>query len=414
MKLVDPDAEMAVIGSMLLGGTRHAPELAAALLPEHFAQSHTRVMFEAIVQVLNEGLSPDAVAVKSELLKRGQLEHVGGVNKLVYAMEMVPSPANGIAYASAVRELAAARQVKQRCEDTLALIKESDDVNEIISSATRIGDISYSSLNSTINLRDVNLSKEKDLSGIPSGFKQIDNAVLSKGWPQSELSLVMAPEGEGKSLLMLQSLVEYSKDSFARGTAAYVTLEMTPDALKRRMARMLCGVSKPKTLEQESLLDAAEAQIAEWDVRMFSPNRRFGSQVTIEEVAGWLMEEHRRSELSVAYIDYIQRLGTTRKTERSDQIARRVSGQLLDVAQSMNIAMVAASQVTLGDRGEYRVKEGNGPREDASLTIEMKMSTEPPIEVQARIGKNRHGPGHLRLKLAFNKEFVKFDEVEVR
>lgn len=395
---------------MILAGKTHASDIADTLRAEHFANAAHAEIFKAIVALIEDGAEPDLSTVASELRKRSKLEAVGGTDRLIEACQEVPSPTNGLAYADIVRELWTVRQVATKCDALKKLIAESDDANEIIASATRIGDVGFARSSSTVLLSDIRLSGEaKDLNGIPTGFSQIDKSVLSGGWPVGEFSMVMAREGNGKSLFMLQSLLNYCKDPFAKGTAAFVTLEMDPLALKRRLARMLCGVSRPHNLEEQDLLDRAEATIDSWDIRTYSRRNKFRARTTVEDVIGWLMDQHHRQPLAAFWVDYIQLLSTAEKCERDDLRQDLVARKLLDAAGAMGLAAIAASQVTLDEQGGYKSKGGNSPREHASLTIEIQMKKDP-VDVLAKIGKNRHGLSHQVLRLNWNGTYVRFDE----
>jgi len=104
----DSDAEMALLGSLLLDGhfpiaERQWPQLAWLKGRMFFSERHALV-FEAIAGVLAAGGAPDVVTVAHELDKRGTWDAVGGGGYLFLLTNRVPTPLHAEHYAQIVRE----------------------------------------------------------------------------------------------------------------------------------------------------------------------------------------------------------------------------------------------------------------------------------------------------------------------
>jgi hypothetical protein len=98
----DLDAEVSVLGAVLLDNA--VLEEVAALVGEadFYRESHRRI-FAAMLSLAADG-PIDAVLLREELRKRGDLEAVGGPEAIVNLLERVPSAANAIEYAGIVRK----------------------------------------------------------------------------------------------------------------------------------------------------------------------------------------------------------------------------------------------------------------------------------------------------------------------
>jgi hypothetical protein len=101
----DLDAERAVLGGFMLGGT--ADGLVA---PDFYRPAH-QLVYEAVEALRTAGKPSGAIAVADELRRRGTLNRVGGAPGVHTLLESAPSAANTAYYAAIVREHAERRQV---------------------------------------------------------------------------------------------------------------------------------------------------------------------------------------------------------------------------------------------------------------------------------------------------------------
>ena len=101
----DLDAERAVLGAMLTTESAIQAVIDTELAAEHFShrQRHGYV-FEAILELHQEGKPADAITVAAFLEKKGQLEQVGGRDAIHAHAAVVPAPGNADYYAELVRE----------------------------------------------------------------------------------------------------------------------------------------------------------------------------------------------------------------------------------------------------------------------------------------------------------------------
>lgn len=102
----DPDAERALLGAMLADTTGKALQAGSEGLPiEAFYTPQLRTVFKAAKDLWEHGTPVDFVTLKHELIRRGELHAVGGVDRLVELAESVPSITNAQHYSNVVKQL---------------------------------------------------------------------------------------------------------------------------------------------------------------------------------------------------------------------------------------------------------------------------------------------------------------------
>ena len=106
----DLDAERAVLGGLMLGGT--ADGLASA---DFYRPAH-QLIYEAVEALRGGGKPAEPIAVADELRRRGELSRVGGGPYLHTCLQAVPSSAQAGYYAAIVRELADRRKLIEHAD----------------------------------------------------------------------------------------------------------------------------------------------------------------------------------------------------------------------------------------------------------------------------------------------------------
>ena len=110
------EAEQAVLGSILLGGSdggQIRKAILTRLRPEHFWREQHQIIYEAMLAVNEGGRPPDFVVVADELEQRGQLEEAGDRSYLVSLTLAPASWLNGEYYTDIVARLARERRARE-------------------------------------------------------------------------------------------------------------------------------------------------------------------------------------------------------------------------------------------------------------------------------------------------------------
>src|SRR5579871_4136931 len=129
------DMEQAVLGAMLI---EHAAiEKAAEILrPEYFYRDAHRVIFEAILALVERDDPVDPLTVQEQLRLQDVLENVGGAPYLAQLLNAGFASANAEYYAKVVEEKAILRRLIDASNQIQALAhSEYDDIGEVVDRA---------------------------------------------------------------------------------------------------------------------------------------------------------------------------------------------------------------------------------------------------------------------------------------
>src|SRR3954466_3375837 len=102
------DAEESVLGAMMLspGAIGAVSEVLSA--SDFYRASHGAI-YKAALDLRGRGEPVDAIPLAGELERRGDLEEIGGRNRINELAALVPASSNAAHYARIVREMAALR-----------------------------------------------------------------------------------------------------------------------------------------------------------------------------------------------------------------------------------------------------------------------------------------------------------------
>ena len=157
--------------------------------PDFYRRDH-RLIFEAIIEVVETRGSCDAVTISEHLERKGRLEEIGGLAYLGTIARDTPSAANVRAYAEIIRERSILRQLVSAGAEIAAsatdgrgraaheLVDEAERrVFEIAERGSRgrsgfvaVRDI----LPQTIDRLDTLHQNPGEMRGVPTGFTQLD------------------------------------------------------------------------------------------------------------------------------------------------------------------------------------------------------------------------------------------------
>jgi replicative DNA helicase len=133
------EAEMAVLGAMLLG-ERAAIERASELLlrDDFYREAHARI-YEAMLAISEKGEPVDIVTLSEELQRRNHLELVGGLAYMMQLGEFVPTTSNVTYYARIVQQKAILRKLIETSSEIAGLAyQDPDNVDVLVDQAEKL------------------------------------------------------------------------------------------------------------------------------------------------------------------------------------------------------------------------------------------------------------------------------------
>ena len=436
------DLEEAVLGAMLID-KKGVDEVIDILQPESFYKMGHQYIYEAI-QVLFKSSEPvDLLTVSSQLRKMERLDAIGGDYYLVQLTQKVASSAHIEFHARIILQKFIQRSlIKISSEIIEASYSETIDVFDLLDEAeSKLYDVTQGNIKKTSesaqNLviqakkRIEDIALREGLSGVPTGFEKLDK--LTSGWQPSDLIIIAARPGMGKTALTL---------SMARNIAvtqqipvAIFSLEMSSVQLITRLISSETGLSSEKLrtgrlashewqqlnvkvadLEKAPLFIDDTPSLSIFDLR--AKSRRLASQHKIKLII----------------IDYLQLMtaATNNKSGNREQEISTISRNLKALAKELNIPVIALSQLSraVETRGGSKrpllsdLRESGAIEQDADIVSfiyrpeyygidEWDDEGRTPSQGQAEliIAKHRNG-GLDNLRMKFVASLGKFEDLE--
>ena len=350
------ELEEAVLGAMLID-KKGVDEVIDLIQPEAFYKTAHQTIFEAIFQLFQDSQPIDLLTVSSELRKKEKLESIGGEFYLVQLSQRVASSAHIEFHARIILQKFIQRSlIKISNEIIESAYKESTDVFDLLDEAeSKLYDVTQGNIKksseSAQNLvleakkKIEEISKREGLSGISTGFEKLDK--LTSGWQPSDLIIIAARPGMGKTALTL---------SMARNIAvmkqipvAFFSLEMSSIQLITRLISAETGLSSEK-LRTGKLADHEWQQlnVKVTDLEkapLFIDDTPSLSIFDLRAKARRLSSQH---QIKLIIVDYLQLMtaGTSSKTGNREQEISTISRNLKALAKELDIPVIALSQLS--------------------------------------------------------------------
>lgn len=424
------EAERSVLGAMMQDG--QAVSLALEMLQEDdFFSPANREMFSAMRALFAQAKPIDLVTLDAELSRRGTLDGVGGAAYLVDTSQYVPTTANVRAYIDIVEEkstlrrlLSASGEITQNC------YQQQLPTEEILQHAEKsIFDISMrkGGGDSLMHIAQLlpdsmgqieTLHKNKGaINGVGTGYYDLDN--LLTGLHPGELVLLGARPSMGKTS-MAMNMVQHAAVMEGK-TAAVFSLEMPREQL---VMRMLCSDARVnmQSVRHGNLHDE------DWVKLTQAMGPLAASQMYLDDTSGisptQLRSRARRLKmergLDLIMIDYLQLMGSDKRTDNRQQEVSDISRQLKGIAQELRVPLIACAQLSRAgaQRSDKRpilsdLRDSGSMEQDADVVLFLHREdyydpmTEDKNVAELIIAKQRNGPlGTVRL--AFMKEYTTF------
>jgi replicative DNA helicase len=358
---VQPQAtplEEAVLGALMLD--RDAlPMVMDTLRPESFYLEAHQHIYRAIIRLFERSNPVDLLTVTEELRKGGDLDKIGGPYYLVELSNRVASAANIEYHARIIaqkhiqRELisVSTKTIRNAYEDTSDVFDLLDEAEKGLFAITQNNlSRSYESMG-TLSARVLKqieaLSQKSDgLTGVPSGFTDLDR--LTSGWQPSDLIILAARPGMGKTSMVLATALNAARD-FGKGVALF-SLEMASTQLVQRLISMESEISANKFRN-------GKLEDYEWEVLAKTVERLNSVPIFIDDTPGINIFELRakcrrlkqQHDIQMVIIDYLQLMtggGESNKNGNREQEIGSISRALKSLAKELNVPVIALSQLS--------------------------------------------------------------------
>ena len=436
------DLEEVVLGAMMID-KKGVDEVIDILSAEAFYKDSHKHIFEAIFKLFENSEPIDLLTVSSQLKKDAKLDVIGGDFYLISLTQRVSSSAHIEFHARIILQKYIQRSlIKISNEIIEEAYDETKDVFDLLDNAeAKLYEVTQGNVKkSTETAQSLviqakkkieEISNKEGMSGIPTGFTKLDR--LTSGWQPSDLIIIAARPGMGKTALTLTMARNIAVDSNI--PVAFFSLEMSSVQLITRLISSETNLSseklrtgklekheweqlnvKVKTLEKAPLFIDDTPSLSIFDLR--AKARRLASQYGIKMIM----------------IDYLQLMtaGGSQKGGNREQEISTISRNLKALAKELSIPVIALSQLSraVETRGGSKrpllsdLRESGAIEQDADIVSfiyrpeyykidEWDDDDRSPTEGQGEfiVAKHRNG-GLENIRLKFIGHLGKFDNLD--
>ena len=440
------EAEQAVLGAIFLNTDALADAMEYVEADDFYRRAH-QILFQAMVDLNNDGEAIDVLTVQNYLTTNNQLDDVGGVAYIAELATSVPTAANAGYYAKIVEEKSMLRRLISTATNIITQANNGDDdVPSLLDSAERqIMDVSERRnrsgfreikdvLNETLSDIDRLSQQSEDITGLPTGYREFDK--MTAGLQPDNLIILAARPAVGKTAFALNIAqnVATSTDT----SVAIFSLEMSAESL---VNRMLCAEGSINA----NHLRTGQLDEGEWQNLIVAMGALSNTSIFIDDTPGIKMAEIRakcrrlakeKGNLGLVVIDYLQLIEGINKESRQQEVSE-ISRQLKKLAKELSVPILALSQLSRGveQRQDKRpvlsdIRESGSIEQDADIVAflyrddyyergeskseedgdDQDSLNQDVGEVELIIEKNRAG-ARGTVKLLFIKSYNKFSNI---
>ncbi len=357
---VQPQAiqlEEAVLGALMLDKNAMSIVLDIIKVQSFYLEAH-QLIYEAMLRLFERSQPVDLLTVMESLKKSGDLERIGGPAYLASLTNKVASAANIEFHARIIAQKFIQRELIRVSTGVIRdAFEDTADVSELLDSAEQ-GLFAIAQQNMSRSYESMGVlaskafkqlqelkNKEDGLTGVPTGFMDLDR--LTSGWQPSDLIIVAARPGMGKTSFVL-SIARNAALEFKKPVAVF-SLEMSNLQLAQRMISMEAEISSGK-------LRNGQLDTEEWTRLSHALERVSEAPVYIDDTPAINVFELRakcrrmkmQHNIQLVIIDYLQLMsggGDSQRGNREQEVSS-ISRALKGLAKELNIPVIALSQLS--------------------------------------------------------------------
>ena len=429
------ELEEGVLGAILVDRDG-LPSVIEILRKESFYKEAHAIIYETMLELFEKSQPIDLLTVHEALKKKKQLDLVGGVNYLLDLTNKVASAANVEFHARIVAQKYIQRELIRVSTVTIKdAYSDEKDVFELLDIAEQnLYEITDTNLNTGYEklsalaiktrreIEEIG-AKEEGLTGVTTGFDDLD--ALTSGWQKSDLIIIAARPGMGKTAFTLSLAANAAKAG--KGVAIF-SLEMANTQLVQRLIAMDASINSHK-------LRNGKLTPVEWEQLNKTVDSMAETPIYIDDTPAINIFELRakcrrlkqNNNIELIVIDYLQLMTAApnqSKGNREQEISS-ISRALKGLAKELSVPVIALSQLSraVETRGGSKrpvlsdLRESGAIEQDADIVTfiyrpgyyEMEEDFETPKDLaEIIIAKHRNG-GLDTVELRFIPHFVRFE-----
>ena len=353
---------------------------------EDFYQHQYGILFEAMLELYNEGKPADLITLQDRLREKDVPPEISSLEFARDLLNAVPTSANIRYYAQIVQEKSMLRKmikVTEEIANTCYLAKERvDDIMEDTEKKV-FNLLQKRTSGDFVPIKDVVLnaldkielaSKNKgNVTGIPTGFVDLD--YKTSGMQPSDLVLIAARPSMGKTAFVLNIAQHMAFKNDV--TVAIFSLEMSKEQLVNRLFSLESKVDS-QSIRTGNLSDEDWAKLIEGAGIIGKSNLIIDDTpgISVTELRSKCRKYKLEHNLGIIIIDYLQLMTGNKKTDSRQQEISDISRSLKEVARELNVPVIALSQLSraVEQRPDHRpmlsdLRESGAIEQDADVVM---------------------------------------------
>lgn len=445
-----PEAEMALLGAMILDPSIVHDVVPIIRTPEAFYVAAHVAIYDAIVRMYDQKQSGDLVLLHEELRDKEQLAGVGGAAYLQKLAEETPGPAAAEHFARIIADKYKLRRLINAGGKILydaynAGAAGPEGAREVVDAAeTLIFEIAQQEESSAAERLNILLDREvqrleglqgRGVSGVATGYADLDE--LTSGLQQGEMIIIAARPSMGKTALALCLAEQVAFGGSAQGPRdgkqvpiAFFSLEMSKSSIAQRMLSARSGLSshdmRSGRLSEDGYRRLADAAIELEHAPIYIDDTPGLSILGLRTRARRLVAQHG---VRAIFIDYLQLMSAPGAAKESRQVeVSAISRGVKALARELEVPVICLSQLNRGPeaRGDNRprmsdLRESGSIEQDADVVMllhreayyhvgdrDWEMDNADKLNVaEIIIAKQRNGPTDV-VKLVWDAKSTRF------
>ena len=360
------EAEQALLAALLTSNSVYE-RISDFLRPEQFYDDINGKIFEAIAKLLENNQLADPLTLKNYFLQKDEMELIGGDRYLIELAKNAPILSNTATYGKLIYDLYQRREILKISDEITNEANSFDletNASQIIEKAevklynlSSTGEISQdfkkfsTSLVEAINSAESAYKREGQLSGIPTGFTDLDQ--LLGGLHKTDLIIIAGRPSMGKTALATNIAFKMVNtksmdDENKKNIVGFFSLEMSSEQLATRILAEDSSISSEKIrrgqLNSNDFQKIVKSSQTLGDLSLYiddSPN------LSISALRTRARRLKRKYGLNAIVIDYLQliRPSLSRPDNRVLEIAE-MTRNLKSLAKELNIPVLCLSQLS--------------------------------------------------------------------
>lgn len=349
----DTEMEAAILGAFLLVKFSFA-RVRGIITEECFYSEGHKIIFNAISEMWANNVGIDILTLTQFLVRNKNISDIDGNNVPYYVSKLttsVVSTANLEQHSLLVRQLYAERELfkmkytpQDETGDVLVRARNiQNELNKIMQ--IKVTDDWKDMVDVVIDLHNhMDLVKDKDLIGVPTGFSRLD--LVTGGLVKGSVTVVAARPSVGKSALLNAMSIYPAKLGYKVGI---ISLEMPNVQIGARMGSLVSDVEFYKIFRnrmddemQREKLYADLEMLANLPIKISDK-----TGVNVGDIRAKVSQLASKGDIDILFIDYLQLVDgeTSNRNYNREQEVSKLSRGIKIMAMDFQIPIVVLAQL---------------------------------------------------------------------